>query len=535
MNVRRVAAVALVACTLAVSTVSAQSSNRILVMPFENVAHDGRIVWLGEAAAVLLVDHLNARDARAITREERRDAFLHLQIPLNAPLSDATTIRIGQLVGAARIVLGTLQREGDDLVVRARAMTLESGRVETLEAERAPLTDLFPLFERIAARVTAAPAAPPATPAYPSMIAFENYIKGLLAETPATALSYLNASIRAQPTFDRARLAIWEVYDEQGDHDRALAAVSTILQTSSVYRRARFRVALSQLNLQRYDAAFQAFKLLADTGATAPLLNNMGAVQSRRGGAPLPGAGVATYYFTKAAESDPTDPDYFFNLGYACWFDHDYAASAYWLREAVRRAPADGEAHYVLGAALTAAGNLVEANREKELARRLSSTYAEWEKRPPADVVPRGLERLKPDADLPRIDRIEASLANTGLRDQQELARFYLERGRRLFEQERDREAVSELNRTLFLAPYEADAHLLIGRMHLRAGRWREAIDAFKIAIWSRDSDEAHTLLAQAYLDDGQIDEARTEASRALALNPASAAAAAVMQKITAR
>ncbi len=534
MNGGRVAALAVLAFTLMVSPVSAQVTSRILVMPFENVAHDGRIVWLGEAAAVLLVDHLNARDARAITREERRDAFAHLQIPLTAPLSDATTIRIGQLVGASRIVLGTLQREGDDLVVRARSMTLESGRVETLEAERAPLTELFPLFERIATRVMASSPAPP-TPAYPSMIAFENYIKGLLAETPVTALSYLNASIRAQPTFDRARLAIWEVYDLQGDHDRALAAVSTILQTSSVYRRARFLVALSQLNLQRHDAAFQAFKLLADARVTAPLLNNMGVVQSRRGGPPLPGGGVATYYFNKAAESDPTDSDYFFNLGYACWFDRDYAASAYWLREAVRRAPADGEAHYVLGAALTAAGNIVEANREKELARRLSSTYAEWEKRPAADVVPRGLERLKLDADLPRIDRIEASMANTGLRDQQELARFYLERGRRLFDQERDREAVAELNRTLFLAPYEAEAHLLIGRMHLRAGRWREAIDAFKIAVWSRDTDEAHSLLAQAYLDDGQIDDARTEASRALALNPASTSAAAVMRAIAGR
>ncbi len=535
MNVRRVAALALVACTLMVSTVSAQSANRILVMPFENVAHDGRIVWLGEAAAVLLVDHLNARNERAITREERRDAFAHLQIPLNAPLSDATTIRIGQLVGASRIVLGTLQREGDDLVVRARSMTLESGRVETLEAERAPLTELFPLFERIATRVMTASTVAPAPPAYPSILAFENYIKGLLAETPATALSYLNASIRAQPTFDRARLAMWEVYDEQGDHDRALATVSTILQTSGVYRRARFLVALSQLNLQRHDAAFQVFKLLADTRATAPLLNNMGVVQSRRSGPPLPGAGVATYYFNKAAESDPTDSDYFFNLGYACWFEHDYASSAYWLREAVRRAPADGEAHYVLGAALTAVGNVAEANREKELARRLSSTYAEWEKRSAAEIVPRGLERLKLDADLPRIDRIEASLANTGLRDQQELARFYLDRGRRLFDQERDREAVAELNRTLFLAPYEADAHLLIGRMHLRAGRWREAIEAFKIAVWSRDTEEAHSLLAQAYLDNGEIEDARTEARRALVMNPTSAAAAAVLQKIAER
>ena len=33
---------------------------RVLVMPFENVSREGRIVWLGEASAVLLADDLNA-------------------------------------------------------------------------------------------------------------------------------------------------------------------------------------------------------------------------------------------------------------------------------------------------------------------------------------------------------------------------------------------------------------------------------------------------------------------------------------------
>ena len=59
-----------------------------------------------------------------------------------------------------------------------------------------------------------------------------------------------------------------------------------------------------------------------------------------------------TYFFNKAVEADPADPDYFFNLGYAYWLERDIPAAIYWLREAVRRDPADGDAHYVLGAAL---------------------------------------------------------------------------------------------------------------------------------------------------------------------------------------
>src|SRR6185312_5102724 len=98
---------------------------------------------------------------------------------------------------------------------------------------------------------------------------------------------------------------------------------------------------------------------------------------------------------------------------------------------------------YVLGTALAAAGN-GEATREKELALRLSSTYEQWSRRPAADPVPKGLERIKADLEVPHGRRIEQTLASTEQRDQQELAQFYLARGRRLFLREDDREAIVE-------------------------------------------------------------------------------------------
>src|SRR5437762_8347104 len=98
--------------------------DRILVMPFENVKRDGSIFWLGEASAVLLADDLNASGLNAITRQERRQAFERLQLPASAVLTDATVIRIAQLVGADQVIVGALQRDGDGLVVRARSLAL---------------------------------------------------------------------------------------------------------------------------------------------------------------------------------------------------------------------------------------------------------------------------------------------------------------------------------------------------------------------------------------------------------------------------
>src|SRR5262245_10703006 len=130
--------------------VQAQERERTLVMPFENVTRDRSIVWLGEASSVLLADYLNALGVNAIRREERREAFDRLQVPPAAVLSDATVIRIGELVGAAEVIVGTLEMAESQLVVHARTIALEPGRIRSVAVERGALADLFDVFERVA-------------------------------------------------------------------------------------------------------------------------------------------------------------------------------------------------------------------------------------------------------------------------------------------------------------------------------------------------------------------------------------------------
>jgi tetratricopeptide (TPR) repeat protein len=503
--------------------------DQVLVIPFENVTRESRIFWLSEASAVILADDLNALGAQAFAREERRAAFERLQLPPAATLTDATVIRIGELVGASQVVVGTLSLDNEQLVVRARAIALAAGRIEHDVTERGPVADLFSIFERLARRIGPSSAGASAQVQIPHapVGAFENYIKGLIANSPATSITYLNAALQLAPDLTRARLALWESYSAQGQHDRALAALKGIPADSPWSNRGRFRAGLSQIQLSRYDDAFATFRALADEHPDARVLNNLGVVQLRRGRGAT--QGVPTYFFNKAVEADPAEADYFFNLGYAYWLDRDPGAAMYWLREAVRRNAADGDAHFVLGAALAATGNQPQAARERELARRLSSTYEQWEKRP-ADEVLKGLERLKTDVELPRAEPDDA-VTNDVQRDQRELARFYLDRGRRFYLEERDTEALSELNRTLFLAPYEAEAHLLVGRIYLRGGRTHEAIDALKISIWSADTSDAHLALADAYFQTREMAAAHDEAQRALALDPSSKQAQALLEK----
>ena len=260
--------------------------------------------------------------------------------------------------------------------MRARSIALETGRVQA-RRDRAR-TGAGAVRDLRAGRAADRAAVgdrrrPTSSSSIRRSPAFENYIKGLLAETPATAINYLNAAL--QPAADvrsRAPGAVGRLRRA----GRSRAGARGRRAGAGAIRRGRaargFSRGLSQLHLKKYDEAFATFKALADAQPTPAVLNNLGVVQLRRGGTPQ--TGQPTYFFNKAAEADPDDPDYFFNLGYAYWLERDPQAAIYWLREAVRRNPADGDAHFVLGAALAPAGSAVEAARETELARRLSST-----------------------------------------------------------------------------------------------------------------------------------------------------------------
>ena len=497
----------------------------VIVVPFNSAGRDPRSYWLREASAVILTDDLVSLGVSAMSREERLRAFESLRVPPVANLSHATVIRVGQIVGAPRVVIGSCEVSGDAITVRARSIWLESGQLSPEIVETGPLTGVFDIYGKVARRLsTDLPrGAPVESPSHPPVAAFEQYIKGLLAEAPAMKIAFLRESLRLDPTLERARLAIWSVYTEIGEHQTAFTTVRQVPATHTLAREAGFRASVSLVHLGRYQEAFDALSDLNRAGLEAALYNNLGVVQLRR--PPTATGRRAVSYFSDAAALDPSDSDLLFNLGYAYWLDRDLANAIQWLRDAVRRRPTDDAAHYVLGVALQMSGNAAEGARERELARRLSSEYAEWEATQPApNTTPKGLERLKNDLIAPGL-RIDSEIVAAGQRDQQALAAFHLDAGRRAFLAERDDEAIAALRRAVYLAPYDAEAHLLLGRVFVRGGRLVEAVDEFTVSIWSRDTTAARLALAAAYIEAQNVASARSELQVVLGREPANAEA----------
>jgi tetratricopeptide (TPR) repeat protein len=398
---------------------------------------------------------------------------------------------------------------------------LAAGREMTAVSDQAPMTDIFPLFARVAGRVAAQTGRlrPNVTPQTRPLAldAFESYMKGLVATTPATQQRFLESAARQAPTDPRVLMALWSVYSAQELYDKALAAANAVTGDAATMRRAHFAMALSLIDLKRYDGAFQALNTLYSEGRGASIANALGIVQLRRG-APS-GGNPAAMYFKRAVDDDPENTDYLFNLGYAQALAQNASEALTWLREAVRFDAADGDAHLVMSVVLAGTGRTAEAQRELDLARLLGAT-SEGTARTPAARVPSGLERLPASPDVAPMLRLRTVVANPAQRDQEETAAFHLANGRKLMAADRDRDAINELRRAVYLAPYEDEPHLLLGQLYQRGGRLTEAIDELKVALWCRETPEGRLALGRALFESGDSDGARQALRRALVLSP---------------
>lgn len=510
-----------------------------LVLPFEPDDDDPRSLWLGEGLALLVSDALTALGRPTVARTARERAFEALELPSGVTLSRATLLRAGQVLGVQHLVFGGVRTSGDTLHVRVRLTDVDAAQTGPEIALDGALRDLVEIAEQVARRLAGLPpaeaGAASAIEPPPSLEVFEAFVKGLVAETPATQQRFLLDAVRRAPTYGRAQVALWDVCTQLQDHARALEAAEAVRPTSRFARRARFLASRSLLALGRHDEAFTTLQSLNDEAPSAAVYNNLGVVQLRRGD-DAPG-GVPAYYFSKATELDPDVADYFFNLGYAYWTARDMPAAIYWLREVVRLRPGDGEAHYVLGAALQLQGAGAEASRERDLARRLSSVYAEWEAKAASDPrtlgVPGGLERVADALDGVPL-ALDSALVSAAQQEHQQLARFHYDRGLRLAEQHADREAILELRKSLYLSPYQAETHLALAEVLVRSGRLRDAVESFTISLWSAESVEARLGLARAWLELGEPDEARPHVERAAVLAPANPDARALLDRIEA-
>ena len=209
------------------------------------------------------------------------------------------------------------------------------------------------------------------------LAAFEQYVKGLLADTPAAQVPLLTKALRIKPDYAAARIALWQAHDGSGRASRRPSR--RVAPVGRGVAAVRWRRGSSGAVAHSICATMPpAWHTLAALHARAPsalVLNNMGVVRLRSA-APSPEVGPADVVLQPGAHARsarsglPLQPGLRVLAGRRLRGGRVLAA-----RGGAARARPTPAAHALLAQVLFAGGHAAEAARELALAQRLSAAF----------------------------------------------------------------------------------------------------------------------------------------------------------------
>jgi tetratricopeptide (TPR) repeat protein/TolB-like protein len=356
---------------IAAGAATRAEARTILVFPFENVSSDRSLDWLGEGISELLLERLQFEPGTYVfPRDERLSAYEKLGIPETTVASRATQLKIGWEIGADKIIVGRFSGTADDFKISAHSIDMELSRASAEVSVRGKLQDIMALTADLGAKMNIGG---PVTISHPQS-AFENYVRGLLSPDPMKQVSFLETSVRQDPAYVPAILALGHVYHLERDFANSNKSLQKVTSLGPELLQAQFMMGLNYFYLGDYARSIAIFDQLPQTW---DVLLNRGAAFSQKGD--LPGAIAA---WQRAAALDPLRNDAFFNIGYVSLLKNDFDLAIKTLNESLNLRGHDSEALFLLGRAYQRQGRLDESQKFMAQAARLSQRVERWATQP---------------------------------------------------------------------------------------------------------------------------------------------------------
>ena len=506
-----------------------------LVFPFENVGSSPRFDWLGEGLEELTIQRLAAAGEQVYSHAGRLAELERYGLPRSSKLSRATMLHAAEDLDADFVIFGKFRASGTSLSIESRVLRVNPTRLLPLTREIGTLDGLMALHLRMLWRTLGS-----AEPRYPlnfadfsklqrplRLDAFEHYVRGLLAGEDEARLRELREAARLEPEWPDPDFALGEVYFTRRDCNSALPWYARLPKTHDRYPEAVFATGVCRLLLGQPDRAEEVFASLQNglrtsmvSGADLPeILNDLAIARARQGK-----VAEAQTDLRRAAELDPDEDDYVFNLGLLALQGNDPAAAADHFREAVEREPDNPEDRAMLILSLERAGKKSEAEQERETAR---ETFG-----------PNGLPAIRADAKgdfVTRLDRLKTELDITALRaglvsgpstngpeaaESSDTPAAHIRRARQELSAGHADAAEKEFRAVLADDPSSGAAHRGLAEIDRRQGKLDDAVKELQASLVARDSAVVRTMLARIYLEQKKPDLARAELEKALKLAP---------------
>jgi len=517
-------------------TAAAYQHGIYLVFPFENAGASPRLDWLGEGLEELTIQRLSGAGEQVYSHAGRLVELERYGLPRSSKLSRATMLHVAEDLDADFVVFGRFSVDGTSLTIESRMLKVSPARLLPALRETGKLDSLMDLHSRLVWRMLSAydrnyslSLAEFTKRQRPLRLdAFEHYIRGVLASEDDARLRELREAARLEPEWPEPDFALGEAYFLRRDYDSALLWYAKVPKAHDRYVEAFFATGVCRLLLGQPDHAEEVFISLQEalknnrvsTADLPEILNDLAIARARQGK-----TAAAQADFRRAADLDPDEDDYAFNLGLLALQTNDPAAAAGYFREAAEREPDNSEDRALLILSLEKAGNITEADQEREAA---NETFG-----------PNGLPAIHLDAKnetLARLNRVTTELDVTALHAEIESAELpasaaasasssdtpatRMRRGRQELSAGHADAAEKEFRAVLADDPSSGAAHRGLAEIDRRQGKLDDAVKELQASLVARDSAVVRTMLARIYLEQKKPDLARAELEKALKLAP---------------
>jgi tetratricopeptide (TPR) repeat protein/TolB-like protein len=508
-----------------------------LVFPFENAGAPPRLDWIGEGLEELTIERFSHAGLPVYSHSGRVTEMDRYGLPDTAKLSRASMLHVAQEMNADNVVYGSFASDGKTLTVTVRLMRINPPALLPAVVDRGPLDSLMDLHTRIIWRLLSV-----TDRSYPlslaefsklqrplSLAAFEQYIRGLLANDDDVRLRDLKEAAKLEPEWPDPAFAIGEVYFGRNDCNAALPWFARVPATNARSVEAIFSIGVCRLRLGQPEKAEEVFASLQDglrrslsnDGDLPELLNNLGLALAQQG--KLAAAQTA---LGRARDLDPDEDDYPFNLGLLSLRQNELPTAATHFREAVHREPDNPEDLAFLIYTLQKAGKGTEVEQVRSSA---VGAYGE-----------KGLPAIKIDAkgeNLLKYERVMKELDTTTLRLEmgnptvhpsvsadgtpaKATPAAHLRTGRQELAAGHLAAAEQEFQAAIAADPQNASAHRELADIDRRQGKLDDAVKELQLSLALRDSAVARTVLARIYLEQKKPELARIEVEKAVKLAP---------------
>ncbi|HEV2177915.1 MAG TPA: tetratricopeptide repeat protein [Terriglobia bacterium] len=515
----------LVILLLAWSSLDAAPETRtLLVFPFENQSSNSDLGWISEAFAQVLSWRLAGPSRYVLGREERNAAYEQLGLPLDTPLTLASSYKVAQTLGVDWAVVGSFKIAGNQLTARCELLDVQRLKLTPALEATGALADLVDIQTQLVWRLLAtndpdftagteedfARGFPPIR-----LDAFENYIRGILATDNESRVHFLREADRLNPADHRAAFALGQEYFDQKQYAESGEWLRELAPADANYLESLFFLGVDEYFLGEDTKAEQSFAKLESQIPLDEVANNLGLMKARRGK-----YAEALADLERAYQGDPTDPDFCFNMAVCLWRLKRDDEAAQYLEKGLREKDDDPEAHALLARVDEKLGNRDGQQRELQwLANAEGASAAD----PPPDFTPQ--MRLKKFYNGRAFHLLALVVRNTeeaklAAEPPAEHAQAHLTQGKKLMAQGRLAEAERDLNEAESLAPESSEVHLVLGQVYEAEGRHREAAAELEASLRYDNNAMTHLWLARVYVSLNQRAQALDQGRAALALDP---------------